>query len=127
MSSSLISKDFVYAVVGASNNKDKFGYKISRDLIEIGLKIIPINLKEKSILNLKTYTRLSDYPGKIDVVVFIVPPEVTKKVLREVNELEIKKVWMQPGSESKKAIAYCREKRIQSVRNSCIRLTAKKQ
>jgi predicted CoA-binding protein len=30
----MINKDFLYAVVGASNNEEKYGYKVFKDLLE---------------------------------------------------------------------------------------------
>jgi uncharacterized protein len=92
----MINKDFIYAVVGASNNEEKYGYKVFKDLLEGGYKVIPINPNEKEILETQVYPTLSATKQKIDVVIFVTPPVVTEKVLEEVNTLAIKNVWMQP-------------------------------
>lgn len=92
----MIDKDFFYAVVGASNNKEKYGYKVFKDVLDAGYKVIPINPTEKEILGKKVYPTLSQVKKKIDVVIFVTPPVVTEKVLSEVKELKIKNVWMQP-------------------------------
>jgi len=55
----------------------------------------------------------------------VVPPEVTEMVLTEVKMLGIKKVWMQPGSESAHAIAYCKANGIECVHDACIMLERK--
>ncbi len=34
--------------------------------------------------------------------------------------LGIKKVWMQPGSESEKAIKYCEDNKIDAIHNACV-------
>ncbi len=112
-----------YAVVGASNNNEKYGYKVTLSLKELGFEVIPINPNEKSILGLNAYPSLTDAiddGNEIDTVIFVVPPKITENILQEVNKLGILKVWMQPGSESKNAINYCRENEIDVTYNACI-------
>lgn len=46
----MIDKNFIYAVVGASNNEEKYGYKVFKDLLDAGYKVLPINPSEKEIL-----------------------------------------------------------------------------
>ncbi|MBN2422246.1 CoA-binding protein [Candidatus Woesearchaeota archaeon] len=120
MNKNIIDKNFTYAVLGASNNPSKYGYKITKDLKEKGYKVIPINLKENNILGFKAYRSIKECPEKIDVVVFVVPPQITERVLEQVKEMGITKVWMQPGSESKKAIDFCKENNIECIHSMCI-------
>lgn len=119
----MIDKNYNYAIVGASNNKDKYGFKVLSDLLEAGFRVVPINPKETEILGRKTYPSLSECREKIDVVVFVVPPKITEKVLEEVLKLEIKNVWMQPGSESEEAIKICEKNNINLIQNACIMLS----
>lgn len=118
----MIDKNFTYAVIGASNNTEKYGYKVFVDLLSAGYKVFPVNHKESSVADKKAYASLGDYPGSIDVVIFVVPPKVTEKILPEVFELGIKKVWMQPGSESEEAIGFCQKNGISHIENACIML-----
>jgi len=115
-----LSKDDFFAVVGASSNKEKYGYKVLKDLKESGYKVIPINLREDKILGLKSYKSILDVNIKIKLVIFIVPSKVTEKILRDVKKLKINRVWMQPGSESDQAIKYCEKNNIEYVHNACI-------
>jgi hypothetical protein len=96
----MINKDFLYAVVGASNNQEKYGYKIFKDLSDAGYKVIPINPTEEKILNQKAFTKLGDVDKKIDVVIFVTQPVITEKILEEVKILGIHNVWLQPGAQS---------------------------
>lgn len=116
----MISKDLTYAIVGASNNPDKFGYKVLKDLKDNGYKTIPINPKEEKILDQKTYHTLSDCIEKIEVVVFITPPQITKKVLEECVKIKINKVWFQPGSNDQNCVDFCSQNSIECIANSCI-------
>lgn len=92
----MIDKNFLYAVVGASNNEEKYGYKVFKDLLDVGYKVLPINPNEQEILGEKVYPTLSTVKEQIDVVIFVTPPAVTEKVLEEVKVLGIKNVWIQP-------------------------------
>ena len=125
MTEDFINKTHTYAIVGASNNPTKYGYKVLKNLRESGYTVIPINPKEDNIQGIKAYKTLKSYNSKINVVIFIVPPPVTEKVLEELNLLKIKKAWMQPGSESKKAISYCKIHNIDCIHDTCIMLQKK--
>ncbi|MFA6256419.1 MAG: CoA-binding protein [Candidatus Absconditabacterales bacterium] len=122
----MINKDFLYAVVGASNNKKKYGYKVFKDLLDAGYKVLPINPTEKEILGEKVYTNLSDVKEKIDGAIFVTQPIVTQKVLKEVKTLGIKNVWLQPGSQSDAAIEFCKKNTIECVHDACIMIQRKK-
>lgn len=129
----MIDKNFTYAVVWASNDKNKYWYKVFEDLLSAWYKVIPINPNEEKILWKKCYKNLSNYEKKIDFVIFVVPPKVTEKILEEIKiinntrlEALIQQVWMQPWSESKKAIWFCKKNNIKFVINSCIMIQKNK-
>jgi predicted CoA-binding protein len=109
----------VWAIVGASHNPAKFGNKIVRDLHSAGYIVYPINPKQGEIEGLKVYAGLADLPEKPDVVDVVVPPAVTEKVVRQVQELGLPRVWMQPGSESEDAVRFCEENGIAVVHDAC--------
>lgn len=121
----MINKNFLYAIVGASNNEEKYGYKVFKDLLNAGYKVVPINTTEKEILGENVYTNLSDVKEKIDVVIFITQPKVTEKVLEEVKTLGIKNVWLQPGAQSDSAIQFCKKNAIECVHDACIMIQRK--
>lgn len=116
----MFNKEDVYAVVGATKNEDKYGYKVLRYLKDSGHSVIPVNLKEEEIIGLKSYHKISEIPGRIDVVVFVVPPAVSEAILPEAESLGVKKIWFQPGSESPTAIEYCKEHGMEFVHGACI-------
>lgn len=114
------NKKFVYAVVGATNNEDKYGFKIVKILKDNGFKVIPINPHEKEIYGLEVFKSLSDVKEKIDVVDFVVPPKITLKVLEEVLDLGIRKVWFQPKSFDFKCEKFCYQHRIIKMTDFCL-------
>lgn len=109
-----------YAIVGASNNEDKFGYKILKALKDKNFNVIPINPKEEFICGLKVYKNLNEVNKKIDVVNFVVPPNVTLNILEDVKKLKIKMVWFQPNSYDNRCINFCKNNRIQYINNECL-------
>lgn len=113
------SKENVYAVVGASRNKEKYGYKVFMHLLKDGFKVYPINPNAKEIDGVKCYPSLSSLPEKPDVVILVVKPFVAEKVVEEAIKLGIKRLWFQPGSESKEAIERAKKAGLEVVFNEC--------
>lgn len=121
----MINKNSTYAVVGASSNPEKYGYKVLNDLLAGGYKAIPVNPKRGEILGQAVFASLSEIIPKPDVVIFIVPPEIAVSILKEAKTLGITKFWFQPGSESLEAEKYCQENKLEAVFNACIMLKRK--
>jgi len=117
---SFLEKKNVFAVVGASRNPRKYGYQVYSDLRNAKYKVYPINPNTDKILGAKCYPSLNALPEKPDVADLVVPPKVTEQVVKTCKKLGIKKVWMQPGSESETAINFCRENDLDVVHGVCV-------
>ena len=107
------------AVIGVSRNKEKWGYKIYNSFSS-GAAVYPINPKCKKIDGKKCYPSLKKLPEVPDMIIIVVPPEVTERIVREAKKLGVKKVWMQPGSESDTAVEYCEKNGIEVFHGACI-------
>jgi len=116
----------VFAVVGASRDPQKYGYQVYRDLKSAGYKVYPVNPNAQEVLGDKCYPSLKELPAKPDVVVTVVPPQVTELVVEECKELGVRKIWMQPGSESERAVEYCEKNNIAVVHGACIMIERKR-
>ncbi len=112
-----------FAVVGASDNPEKYGNRIVKNLKARGYKVFPVNPRLKEVEGLACYAALSEIPCVVDVVDFVVPPAVTGEVLKQCRELGLKRIWLQPGSESDEAIGYCRENNMYVVYNVCVMMS----
>jgi len=112
----------VIAVVGASRHKEKWGFRVFVSLLKRfpNAKVYPINPKASEIAGHKAYPSLSALPEKPDLVVTVVPPKITEKVVDEAIKLGVKKIWMQPGSESDVAIRKAQEAGILVIHHACI-------
>jgi len=115
-----LDKRNIIAVVGASDNNKKYGNRVFFDLLNAGYKVYAIHKDNGMLGGHKRYSNLNSLPEKPDVVNIVVPHNVTELIVKECKKLGINKVWMQPGSESQKAIDYCNKNNIKSLYNVCI-------
>jgi len=114
------NRKYTYAVVGASNNKNKYGYKITKTLFEAGFNVIPINPKESEIYGIKCYPSLLAVSERIDVVDYVVPAAITLKSLKNAKERGINKVWFQPSSYDYKCETFCKKNNIKYMKDFCL-------
>ena len=122
-----LRKEHVFAVIGVSENPAKYGHQVYKDLKEAGYTVYPINPNIDEVLGDRCYHSLSDLPEKPDVVDTVVPPAVTETIVKECKALGVDKVWMQPGSESEQAIAFCRQNKIKVVHDVCVMVKRREQ
>lgn len=110
----------VWAVVGASPKKEKFGYKIYKKLKAKGYEVFPVNPGCDLIDGDKCYSSLSELPKIPECVNMVVPPRVTNSTLEEIVKLSINNVWLQPGTFDEETIALYEEKGVNTVYYDCI-------
>ncbi len=108
------------AVVGATNNSEKYGYKIVENLKRKGFNVWPVNPKEKEILSLKVYSSLQDLPQEPELVVLVVPATIGLIIINQMHELGWQNVWVQPGAESEKLIAELDRLKFNYIVQACI-------
>lgn len=120
-----LDKKNVFAVVGASKNPEKYGYKVYEALRNSGYSVYCVNPNTQEVIGDKCYPTLEDLPLKPDVVDFVVPAKITEQLLKSCKNLGVTKVWMQPGSESKKAVKFCQENEIEVIHSVCIMVEGK--
>lgn len=113
------------ALVGVSSKEEKFGFKIFRDLLKHGFKVQGINPSGKEVLGKKIYRSLKELELKPDLVITVVPKEITERIVEECHTLGIKEIWMQPGSESEIAIQKAKSYGINVIYNRCFMLENK--
>ena len=112
-----------FAIIGATDNPEKYGYEIFKNLKRRGYEVYPVNPRLKELEGTKCYPSLSDIPVKVDVVDFVVPPAVAGEVLKECKKLGLTRIWLQPGSESEAAIDFCHKNNLKVVHDVCVMLS----
>ena len=107
------------AIVGVSRTRG-FGNRLFKHLKQKGYRVFPVNAHAETVEGERCFRRLDDLPEPVGGVVTVVPPAETEKVVEDCSRLGLRRVWMQQGSESKAAIALCREKGISEVHGECL-------
>lgn len=109
-------KDYKHiAVIGVSDNTDKYGHKIFRDMLRAGYPVSGVNPKGALVLGRRIYKSLEELEPRPDLVITVVPPEVTENIVEECHKLGIKTLWIQPGSGSPKTLAKAEEYGITTI------------
>ena len=95
----------IVAVIGASNNRDKFGNKALRAFERQGYTVIPINPNETEVEGHKAYATVLDVPGAIDMATVYVPPDTGLVVMDQLAQKGVPEVWLNPGADSVEVVA----------------------
>lgn len=103
------------AIIGASANPEKFGNKAVRAYAQQGWTVYPVNPKETAIEGHTAYKSLRDIPGVPDEASVYLAPQLVPAVLQEIAHKGIKRVWLNPGTESDVAIERAEELGLEAV------------
>lgn len=85
------------AVVGLSSKTERPSYNVARYLQEHGYEIIPVNPNEDEVLGQVAYPRLSDVPGRIDVVDVFRRSAAVPEIARAAIAVGAGALWTQLG------------------------------
>lgn len=108
-----------WAVVGASTDPDRYGYKIFKRLKDAGYHVYPVTPNHESIDGIKTYPNVSDIPDKIDVVDFVVRPDIGVDVVKDCAKKGIDKIILQPGTVSEELLNTAKSYEIEAL-EACV-------
>lgn len=109
----------VWAVVGASNDRSKFGNRIYRDLLAAGYTVYPVNPNEAQVEGAPAFATLADLPEKPEVVDVVVPSWVGQKVAQQTADAGVRFFWLQPGAESAELIEKAEALGLDVIHNAC--------
>jgi predicted CoA-binding protein len=108
------------AVVGLSSNPARPSFGVTEYMQSVGYKIIPVNPNEREVLGEKSYARLEDVPGKIEIVDVFRRAEDVAPVVESAIAVGAKVVWMQLGIENALAAERARAAGLVVVEDACI-------
>lgn len=93
------------AVIGASNDRRKFGNKAVRAFQQQGYTVYPVNPHETLIEDIPAYRSIREIPVRPQMVSIYVPPPVLLKLLPEIAAKACDELWLNPGTESDEVLA----------------------
>src|SRR5829696_3897386 len=88
------------AVVGLSNDPEKYSHEVGSYLKEQGYRIIPVNPTEDEVIGERAYETVDQIPEQIDVVDVFLPPEKTSEIAEDAVRARAKALWLQEGIEN---------------------------
>jgi len=110
-------------VLGASQDRSKFGNKAVRAFLQQGYSVYPVNLKETEIEGLKCFRSVKDVPVRPEWISVYLPPPVLMRLLPEIAAKGCDELWLNPGSASEEVVEEA-EKLGLSVVQACSILAA---
>lgn len=109
------------AIIGASNNPDKFGNKAVRAYLKQGWTVYPINPKEALINDLQAYKSVLEAPQPIDRVSLYVPSDVGLAIINEISKVHPKDFFINPGAESEELVTEAKKLGLEPMQACSIR------
>jgi hypothetical protein len=91
------------AVVGASDNPERYANRALRMLLSHGFAPIPISRSGRDILGLTGYASLTAVPVPIDTVTVYLSPEKQTPVVQDILAVRPHRVIFNPGAENAEA------------------------
>ncbi|PXF61324.1 MAG: acetyl-CoA synthetase [Candidatus Methanogaster sp.] len=93
MLSKVLEPDSI-AVIGASSNREKWGYRILDNIIAGGYlrEVYPVNPNEDEVLGMRCYSSVLDLPRRVDLGIIAVPAEIVPTVLEECGRIGVRGV-----------------------------------
>lgn len=109
-----------WAVVGATDNKEKFGYKIYKCMKDAGYNVYPVNPGVEEVEGDKCYPNLESLPIKPDAVDVVVAPRVGVQIMHQCAQLGITTAWLQPGANGDSVIEAGKQLGLNVIHDACI-------
>ncbi|MBX3438784.1 MAG: CoA-binding protein [Planctomycetaceae bacterium] len=93
-------------ILGASSDRRKFGNKSVRAYATAGYEVFPVNPREATIDGFPAFPSLAALPRMpFDRISIYLPSAVGITLLDEIASLDVKEVWLNPGSEDRQLLA----------------------
>lgn len=109
-----------WAVIGATQNVDKYGYKVYMMLKNCGYEVYAVNPVYDAIEGDLCYNTLHDLPVKVDCVSVVIGPVKSIYLIDEVVSEEIENIWFQPKTYDSKIIKKAKDLNLNAVYGECV-------
>ena len=103
------------AIIGASNNRDKWGNKAVRAFAQQGYTVYPVNPNEPEVEGLKTYASVKEVPVRPQMITVYVPPQRLLGILPDIAARGCDELYLNPGTESEAVLAKAAELGLNAI------------
>lgn len=108
-----------YALIGASADREKYGFELLATLRNAGYTVYPVNPRYETIDGLACYPSLAALPERPDVAISALAPRNTERVVAQVAEQEIPVLWFPPNCGSDGAVAEAERLGLTVIHDIC--------
>lgn len=116
-----LNKDFIFAIIGASNDRDKPGFALFGRFLRAGLRAIPVKVEEGMVLNIQGEPcfpgLLSVRPFPQAVVMVGIQPFKTLEFLRQMRDMGLYRVWLEQGTFDEEVLSFCQSENFEVYRD----------
>lgn len=120
LTETLADPEATIAVVGATDDAQKYGNVVYKDLKRKGYRVYPVNPGRDTVDGDTVYATVADLPVTPDIINLVVPPEVGVKVVRQALDVGFDRIWVQPGAESPDLLRLLQESDAEYIADACI-------
>ena len=93
------------AIIGASNDRNKFGNKAVRAFRAKGYAVHPVNPNEDKVEGIAAFKSVLDVPGRLEMISVYVQPAILLKLLPEIAAKGCDELWLNPGTATETVLA----------------------
>lgn len=104
-----------FGVAGASTNREKYGNKVLRCYLQAGRVAYGINPRAEEIEGVRCFKDVGSLPAEVTALSLITPPKISLEVITACEGTPIRRVWFQPGAESREAVAKAEELGLEPI------------
>ena len=94
----ILSESQAIAVLGVNKDSESYANKIVRKIKTLNKTAYPVNPRYDELFGEVVYESIEKCPSTPDLVVFVVNPSIGINYLENIKELDIKTIWLQPGT-----------------------------
>ena len=124
----LNSKEKNIALVGATNDKNKYGNIIFHNLLNKKYPVYPVNPRADEIdghLCYRTLEQLHSAIQRIDIINIVLPPKLGLDIIDQCVKLHLDNLWFQPGAQSEEVIRKCDANGLHYSIDACIMVVSR--
>jgi predicted CoA-binding protein len=108
------------AIIGASNNRGKYGNKAVRAFVKTSHKVFPVHPALAEVEGLPCYKSIADVPERPNLTSVYVGPEILMKLLPDIAAKGCDELWLNPGTESPEVFAKALKLGLKTVQTCSI-------
>lgn len=108
------------AIIGASNDRSRFGNKAVRAFHQTGHKVYPIHPTQTEVEGLPCFKTIRDVPERPSLISVYVGPDRLLQILPDIAARGCDELWLNPGTESDEVLTKAKQLGLKTVQTCSI-------